>query len=258
MFSFYLFEIKNRLILVLIFLCNTCFSIYFKKDTILSYFFVLNFSTNKNVSHNLNNLISEKFSCFLVTQLSELFLVYIELMMFISLKILIIFFCYHVICFFVCGFKVNEKTFIKVMFKNVLKTFLFSMIFTNYYFFPTFCLIFFDMFENSLFSKSFFNLETKLINYVEFYVTVYELLFYSFLLIFSFSSFCKKESVLIIAVNRKFIFLGFLVTATIITPPDVIIQCILCNFMIFFIELKIFYELFFMNFNSLEKFKAAS
>lgn len=232
-------EIKNRFTLILfawLFCLNTC---YCYKETIL---FVL-------VNSNKSFLEFGNKPYFIFTNVTEIFYIYFELLLFISNQIAIIVLLYQVLMFLSLGLYQFEFAKLKLTFQIFVISWLLSSILLFKLIIPFSWNFFLSFQENSTNSQSvslFF--EAKLSEYLQYFINLYYVCLAS----------CQFLTILVTALTnlseklkktktfRKLFYLIFVIFSTIITPPDVLSQiCIgsililIYEFLIFFKEIKI-------------------
>lgn len=156
----YLLEIKNRSVLIFITFFSTAITSYYYKDILL--FTMLNMINFSRIS-----------SYFIFTDIAEIFIVYIELIRFLSLQITALYLIYHIFIFFCSAFFKYEYRSLKFIFKIMLFVWFFSLVFSTYYLIP-FTYNFFLSFQNlSGIGLNNFHFEAKLIEYLNFYIILY-------------------------------------------------------------------------------------
>lgn len=94
--SKYLLELKNRFILLFLSWVSVIFVSYFYKETLLFLFIEPDYLF---ITFN----IKSPFSYFIFTDIFEIFSVYIQLILFVSLQVLFIFLLYHFFVFLIPG-----------------------------------------------------------------------------------------------------------------------------------------------------------
>lgn len=220
----YLLEIKYRVVFSFITWCFLAINCYFFKETLLYIFIKLN-----SVHHS--NFIDY----FLITNVTEVFITYLQLVYFLTNRITTIFICYQCFVFFSTGFYKFEY----VYFKNVSLTILISwgwfFYIFNFIIFPTS----WDFFLK--FQSLTFYFEAKLNEYWAFYLSIYNISFFSYQLtiFFLISLNLFNINFLVIKKLRKSLYFFFFFAATIVTPPDVIYQLITGICMILIYEIVI-------------------
>ncbi len=226
-------EIKNRVVLILfawLFCLNTC---YHYKETIL---FILVDSNNSFLE--LNNK-----PYFIFTNVTEIFYVYLELLLFVSNQIAIITLLYQTLMFLSLGLYQFEFVKLKLTFQIFIISWMLSSILLFKLIVPFSWNFFLSFQENSTNAQSislFF--EAKLSEYLQYFVNLYYVCLAS----------CQFLAILIIALTnlseklkktktfRKLFYLIFIIFSTIITPPDVLSQIIISCILILIYEFLIF------------------
>jgi sec-independent protein translocase protein TatC len=226
-------EIKNRFILVLfawLFCLSTC---YYYKETIL---FIL-------VNSNNSFLELDNKPYFIFTNVTEIFYVYFELLLFISNQIAIIILLYQVLMFLSLGLYQFEFVKLKLTFRIFIISWILSSILLFKLIVPFSWNFFLSFQENSTDTQSislFF--EAKLNEYLQYFINLYYVCLAS----------CQFLAILVIALTnlseklkktktfRKLFYLIFVIFSTIITPPDVLSQVCISGILILIYEFLIF------------------
>jgi len=230
MIKFFL-EIKCRFILLLINGCLTIITSYFYKETIL--FSVLHqnvFLKNKNEQL--------KVLYFIFTDVTEILLVYLKLVIFLNIQIIIFYLFYHVFLFVIPALFKLEYLNLKFIIKAVLTVYLLFIILFNCFILPI-TLDFFLNFQLKKISNSFcLHFEAKLIEYLKFYIFFYySCMFYcQFFTLFYLFLNCVNVQVSIIKKFRKLLCYCFLTITLFLSPPEIITQFLL------FLNIFLFYE----------------
>nr|AEP20725.1 SecY-independent transporter protein [Kryptoperidinium foliaceum endosymbiont] len=226
-------EIKNRLVLVFfawVFCFNTC---YYYKETIL--FLLVN--TN-NTFLNLNNQ-----PYFIFTDVTEVFYVYFELVIFCSNQIALSALFYQTLMFLSLGLYQFEFTKLKLAFQLFILTWLLSSTLLFKVVIPFSWKFFLSFQETSVDSQvlSFF-FEAKLNEYLEYLIRLYYVCLIScqFLVILIVSLINLSEKLKKTKMFRKLFYLIFVVFSTIITPPDVLSQILISSILIVVYEFLTF------------------
>ena len=190
---------------------------------------------------NYQNL---NFTYFIFTDMSELFFLYLELSVIISLLLLIPFLFLHLWLFLIPGLYNYEKSFLFFIFIGIL-SFSFIIIFSLYFFLIPFVWSFFLSFEIKEEGGFGVFYEAHIKDYIFFLINILFLFLLGMLIpvIFIIFIYFKIIQVNILVNYRKyFIILIFLISAF-ITPPDVISQVAVSLPILLFYEFIIFYEL---------------
>jgi sec-independent protein translocase protein TatC len=227
----YLLEIKNRFFLLLVTYLFLVFAIYYYKEIII---FLIIQSKTKFDHTNFNYLI--------FTDVTEIFSVYIKLILFFSTQVIIIFFFYHVIVFLTPALFKNESFYLKKIFKLIFFIWLFSAFISTKILIPI-TWNFFLSFQKLIIQTTPLNIyfEAKIIEYFYFYIYFYFLSLIYFqigiilFLIFNYFSI----SLPIIKKFRKVNYFSFILTSTILCP-DINSQLMLSFIIIISYEIFIF------------------
>nr|QDA21762.1 Sec-Y independent transporter protein [Proschkinia sp. SZCZR1824] len=215
----YFFELKNRLLLLLITFFSVFFTSYFYKEILLFLFFESELLTDY----------------FIFTDVSEIFLVYLELCGFFSVHFTLMAASYQIFNFSTYGLFISEYKYLKLVFKVAFILWCLSLILSKLILIPMMFKFFFNFKTFSLLNVHF---EARLNQYFIFYKQLYNsFVFYSQLLvlIIFYFSYLNKQKIAIKKYRKIFHYSG-LFLATLCTPPDLISQLILSFFLIFFYE----------------------
>ena len=214
----YYIELKNRIFLTLsgwIFTIITCY--YYKQALLFS------------LTNTINEFKESK-PYFILTDISEVFYVYINLALFISNQIGLILLFYHILIFLTLGLYKNELNKIKSLFK----TFIVTWIIFNVLFYKLLIPISWNFFLSFQQSETFNQpitlfFETKLLDFFNYFTNFYFLCFFSYqfliLILFILNNLIVGKQH--IKSFRKFFYIIFLLFSTVITPPDVFSQLII-------------------------------
>jgi len=229
----YFKEIKNRFILVFLgWLCCFC-TCYCYKETIL---FIL-------VNSNKSFLKLGSKPYFIFTNVTEIFYVYFDLLIFISNQIAVITFLYQSLMFLSLGLYQFEFIKMKTTFQVFMVSWALSSILLFKLIVPFSWNFFLSFQENSSMTQSvslFF--EAKLNEYFRYFVDLYYICLAS----------CQFLAVLVIVLTnlserlkktktfRKLFYLIFVIFSTVVTPPDVLSQISISCFLIITYEFLIF------------------
>jgi sec-independent protein translocase protein TatC len=229
----YISEIRNRLALLFLTWCSIILIGYFYKEVLL--FLFLESEILKNDEFKIHY--------FIFTDVTEVFSVYIKLILFISFQILFIYLFYHSFIFLSHGLFIFEYYYLKFLLKIVLAIWVLSILMSKYILIPTMWDFFFN-FKNSSFIH--FHFEAKLNEYLDFYMGLYYLFIgycqvFTLLFIYFFSI---KNNILLIKKSRKLFYYFFVLFSTFVSPPEVFSQLVLSFILIFFFELFIFFFIF--------------
>lgn len=229
----FIIELKNRLFLLLL----TFFSM-----------FIVGYTYKENLLFLF--LESEIFAAnefqtdyFIFTDISEVFTVYIQLILFLSFQVTLLYFCYHSFVFISSGLFEKEYYYSRHILKILIYVWLISVCLSKYIFIPIMRDFFFN-FQN--FSSINLHFEAKLNQYFDFYVKFY----------YMFISYCQIFALLFLLLDyantnitmikkfRKLYYYCFIIFSTFISPPDVFSQIIISFFLIILYECFIFRLLF--------------
>ncbi len=240
MISNYLYEIKNRTLLLLITWTTTFITCYLYKEIIVFIFIYPSL-----------DLFKKTCIYFISTNLIEIFYTNLVICNFISINILIFYLFYHSLMFLAPGLYKNEI-------ENILMT-LFIYLFLNmlfitilYYFVLPKSWEFFLGFQKTLNNDIKIYFEAQFYNYINFCIKLFKLTLlncFVITLILFFLLFLKEKSLNIIKITRKFIYFLILIFSSIITPPDVFSQLLMSTITIFVFETIILLVLIKTNFN---------
>lgn len=160
----YFFEIKNRLFLLFLTYSSTATIFYCYKETLL-------FLTTTPI-HSFKNKKYETFY-FIFTDVTEIFSIYIDLIIFMSFQISLIFFSYHILVFISSALFKHEYWYSCLIMKTTVLVWLISFSFSNCAVIPL-TQFFFLSFQSLIMEKS-FNLyfEAKLSEYICLYINSY-------------------------------------------------------------------------------------
>ena len=211
----YLLEIKYRLFfsfLAWTFIITNC---YYYKETLLYVFIKL--SLNQNYTNMLY---------FLTTDVTEVFIVYINLSYFIANQLIILFLGYQLFVFLSTGLYTFEYAYFKTVLAIVVFYWISFIFVLNTFIFPASWFFFFEFQKLLSIQNLTLYFEAKLNEYLTFYMSVYYLcnnicqitiLFFIFLDLF-------KANLSVLNKFRKVFYFIFFFVATFITPPDVVYQ----------------------------------
>ena len=229
----YSIEIRNRFLLIFFawLIClNTC---YHYKEIIL---FAIVKSNNSFLE--LNNQ-----PYFIVTNVTEVFYVYFELVLFISNQIAIFIAAHQLFMFLSLGLYRFEFAKLKLLFKLFTLSWFFSFILLIKLIIPFSWKFFLSFQEGSTTAQtvSFF-LEVKLDEYLKYFINVYYICLISCqfltLLIVALTSLSKELKN--IKAFRRLFYIIFIIFSTVITPPDILSQIFICSVLILTYEITIF------------------
>lgn len=233
MFSYYKYylEIKNRGLLLFISWLSIIGVCYLYKEIIL--FIFIN-------SSNYFNLSKTK-PYFIFTNVSEIFYVYLDLLLFITNQITLLMFFYHMFIFLSLGLYKSEFKKLKLTFQTFLIVWVISIFLLCKFVIPYSWAFFLSFQQNNKTDKliSFF-FEAKIIEYFNYFTDLYYLCLincqFFALLTLVLTTFTKKK----IKTLRKIFYFIFILFSTLMTPPDIISQLILTLILILIYEILIF------------------
>ncbi len=210
----YFFEIRNRILLTCFSWIVTLIISYLNKEVLLFISIKPTLFLFKNSSFY-----------FIATNLTDIFSTYIDLIYLITISLTSIFFYYQILTFFLPALYVVEIKTIKFYSLLSFILWLFGLQLLNNVILP-FTWYFFSSFQNSSINGVNIFLETRINDYLSFYILLYWVLtfFSQILLLFSFVLNILEDRLEFIKNTRKFFYLIFLLIATFLTPPDIISQ----------------------------------
>lgn len=211
----YLLEIKYRTFFCLIAWGFIVINCYCYKETLLYIFIKL------SLTPNYTNLLH-----FLTTDVTEVFVVYINLSYFIANQTITLFLGYQLFVFLATGLYSFEYTYFKTVLVIITLYWISFVFILNTYIFPTSWFFFLEFQEFLSTQNLTFYFEAKLNEYITFYKSVYYLcntIFQITVVFFIFLDLCKTN-LLVLSKLRKVFYFAFFCFATVITPPDVAYQ----------------------------------
>lgn len=236
----YLLEIKNRLLLLFFSWVSTLFVIYFYKEILL---FLIVQPKNFAICSNTN--FTSVY--FIFTNVTEIFLVYMKLITFLSFQVFFLHLAYHCFTFLNLAMFKQESYYLKTFLKFSVLSWSCSIFLTCFILIPI-SWKFFLSFQDTISSKlAPLHFEAKLNEYLSFFIITYYLcVFYCqfFTLLFCFLNYLSNHQVKIIKKFRKLFYYLFVIFSTIITPPDVFSQVGISLLAIVSYEMFIFICLF--------------
>jgi Sec-independent protein secretion pathway component TatC len=224
----YLIEFKNRLFFLVLLYLSTSIVLYLYKEILL---FLL-VQSKWEITNDKSSVYY-----FIFTDVTEIFSVYIQLILFITFQLLVLFSIYHSFIFFIPALFKKEYEYFKVIIMVILFTWFFSVLISNYYIIP-FSWDFFLSFQNFITDKSFnIHFEAKLSEYFAFYISFYYICFFylqfSVVIFFCFQHF--NQELKNIKKFRKLYYFCFVLVATFLCP-DFLTQLLLSIVLIFMYE----------------------
>lgn len=231
----YLVELKNRLFLLSLLYLSTITILYYYKEVILFLIVQPKWKTSTEIS----------LYYFIFTDVTEIFSVYIQLILFISFQIFMLFFFYQLYIFLIPALFKLEYFYFKSFIKIISLTWFFSLIISNYYIIP-FSWDFFLSFQHLIIDKSFnIHFEAKLNEYFSFYISFYYICFFYFqfsVLLFFCLQYVNKD-LKNIKKFRKLYYFCFVLLSTFLCP-DFLTQLLLSVILIFCYEVLLLLFLF--------------
>lgn len=237
----YLLEFRNRLLLLFLSCSYTITMSYLYKEILL--FFIIQPNSSYNNSENM--LFSPYF---IFTEVTEIFYVYMQLLVFISFQIFLFFCLYHIFIFFSFALFKKEYQLFKTIFKLVSAVWFLAAVISHYIIIPL-TWSFFLSFQDSLTTDSFnIYFESKITGYFYFYVYFYCVCNTYFQVVsFFFLSFTYLNiSLKNIKKFRKLYYFGFVILSTLLSP-DILSQLLISIFLILVYEIFIFSFIFCQN-----------
>lgn len=227
----YYLEIKNRISLLIVTWLFTLFMCYLYKEVLL--FFILNsthFFQSPFENQNESNY-------FIFTDVTEIFYVYIDFILFISNQVILFNFFYHCLMFLSPSLYQYEYNNLYFFIRISFLIFIFSIIVLNVFLLPL-SWNFFLNFQNNDFNLISLFFEAKISEYLIYYKNLYSLCLlngqFSLFMLIYINSLSKNVSE--IKKLRKIFYFLFFVISTLVTPPDVISQLCFSFILIFIYE----------------------
>ena len=231
----YYTEIKNRIILVLLTWVLTSITCYIYKETLL--FVILNSSNTSNENISISH--------FIFTDVTEIFSVYMQIIIFITNQIILVSFVYHTIVFLAPGLYITEYNNLAYFINISIILYILSLVVFNKILLPfgwEFFLSFYKQ-NNAQHLSLFF--ESKINEYFQFYKSFYYLCLInsqlSLTILLTINMFSK--SIKSIQQFRKIFYFIFILLSTILTPPDVFSQLFISTCLIYIYETFILLKL---------------
>jgi sec-independent protein translocase protein TatC len=224
-------EFKNRFKLLLFAWVNCLNICYYYKERIL---WLL-------VESNILFIETSNKPYFIFTNITEVFYIYLEIVVFISNQIAIIILFYQVFMFLSLGLYNFEFKKLKLIFQTFIISWIVCSVTLFKIFVPFSCNFFLSFQENLTGTQSiplFF--EAKLSEYLQYFISLYYICLTS----------CQFFTILAIVLTtlnnklqkalRKLFYLIFIIFSTVITPPDILSQVVISSILILIYELLIF------------------
>lgn len=231
----YYLEIKNRFILVFISWLSLLTICYIYKEPLL--FTLMSFSTH-------SKLLNTK-PYFIFTNVTEIFYVYLELVLFIANQISLFIICYHILMFLALGLYDTELNKLKFAFKFFVIAWVGTIILLYKFVIPFSWSFFLSFQQNSQTVQPIsFLFEAKIEEYFSYLKSLYYICLVNsqFLAIVTFFLASLSEKLKKIKTLRKLFYLIFIIFSTITTPPDVISQIIMSGFLVVTYETIVFIQ----------------
>ena len=231
----YYLEIQNRIILLFLTWLFTLFTCYLYKEAIL--FFILNFT------HFFHSTFENQttFNYFIFTDVTEVFYVYMNLIIFISNQTVLFSFFYHFLMFLSPSLYKFEYNSFYFLIKISFFIFIVFILTLNFFLMPL-SWNFFLNFQHNVFSFIPIFFEAKISEYLTYYINFYHLCLlnsqFSLLMLIYIHHFSKNAKE--IKKFRKIFYFTFVIFSTLITPPDVISQLYFSFFFILIYETIVF------------------
>jgi sec-independent protein translocase protein TatC len=236
--SKYFIEIRNRLSLLLLTWFSTIFISYLYKEILLFSMVqpntLLDFGTGST------------FFYFIFTNVTEIFSVYLQLVLFLSFQVFVLGFFHHMFSFSSPSLFNSEYFYLNFIRKTIVGVWFFSVILLSYILVPL-TWNFFLSFQNLTKAYSFnLHFEAKLDEYLNFYVELYYLsVLYCqiFTALFLFLIY-TNTNIRIIRKFRKLNYYFFVIFSTLISPPDILSQVFISITTIALYEILLFIFIF--------------
>lgn len=232
----YLFEIKNRLFLLVLlwfFIVVVC---YYYKEVLLFFLVKSYICLNSNLLY------------FIFTNVTEIFSVYLTIISFISFQIACWYLIYHIFVFLSPALFIYEYKYLDFFYRLFTFFFFFSFILSHYVIIPL-TWQFFLSFKPISFAQSVY-FEAKLSEYLNFYINVYYFCFvycqiFS-VLFFFISDIYSKKSFIKIKKFRKLYYYMFVIFSTLVSPPEILTQALISLSLLVTYEFILFFWMFFV------------
>lgn len=230
----YLLEVRNRILLIFLTFLTLCITCYSYKEVLLFYLMRL------GVDHT--GVASSRF---MFTDVAEVFYVYLNLSIFISVQVTIVYSFYHTITFLVPAFFYTEYKKIALILKVCPVIWVVSSILADQVVIPS-TWNFFLSFQN-LDCFTSLNFEAKLSEYLNYYISIYYLcvvylqtLALLLLLLVTYAGTNFQH----IKRFRKMYYYLFVLLSTILSPPDIISQLVISTATVTIFEFLVFLLIF--------------
>lgn len=221
----YIIELKNRFVLLLISWSSVMFVSYVYKENLL---FLL-------VQSEFCECNKFSIDYFIFTDVSEVFSVYLELCLFLSLQIIYLYIIYQAFIFLGSGLFKAEYYYFNTLLTSFIGFWLFSLFLLKYALIPVTYQFFFNFKNLGVINLHF---EAKLSQYLKFYIKCYSMFtFYIqiFALLILLFNYIHLDMRLLKNYRKIFHFL-FIIFATLFSPPDVLTQLAVSLLLVIFYE----------------------
>lgn len=228
----YLFEIKNRLILLCLTYFFTIFISYYYKEILL--FLIIKFIYKKDYLFY-----------FIFTDVTEIFSVYVKLFFFLSFQTTLFQITYHFFVFFTPSFLKQEYFFIRLVLKKIASVWIISVIIMHCVLIPL-SWNFFLNFQNFICDNSFnIHFEAKLNEFFYFYISSYYtcVLYFQIIILLFFILQYLNANFTNIRKFRKLYYFSLVFFSTLFCS-DFVTQILLSFLLIITYEMWLFYFLF--------------
>ncbi len=235
----YVIEIKYRIISIFIAIATSML-------TLMRYrYYVINLFLE-----TCPNLYGNTIKYFILTSVTELFDVFFNTWLFIMYHIMCYFTCYHIISFMSLGLYKEEYENLKYFFMSSVYLWITSIYIFLKILLPMTFLFFFQFEQQSNYKHFKLYFEPKLDTYLNFTINIYiqcYLIFQIILILVFLINYTR--AVCFIPKFRRTIYIGVLIIATLITPPEIWSQIIIFLFLILTVEIYAIGNIFSINLN---------
>lgn len=223
----YLLELRNKLILLVITFFSTSIICYCYKDVLL--FLVTQMHLNDA------NLY------FIFIDVTEIFSIYLKIVVFFSVQVIIWYFLYHILFFLVSALYFYEYKFLNFLWISGTFFWFLSILLSSYIIIP----LGWNFFLSFHIQEGFY-FEARISDYFRFYENAYVACFFYCQLFVILAIFLMdiQQNFSYIKKYRKGYYYIFLILATLITPPDMISQIVTAFFFIIIYETTLFASIF--------------
>lgn len=240
-FSKYLIETKNRLLLIILSGFSSFIAGYAYKEILLFLFI-------QPSSLIVNPLTSKSIFYFIFTDVTEIFLIYLKLSYFLSIQILILAIIYQMFLFFSPAFYKKEFCNLRFGFLLILNASGLSLFLSTQLIIPLTWNFFSDF---QLFTTVNLHFEAKLSEYINFYIFLYYLCFF----------YCQTIVILLLFIHnlnvnikfirkfRKLFYFILILFSTLLSPPDAMSQLLISSFLAMTCEILLIISLYKMILN---------